>query len=162
MQVKKNFLLKKGGRAVAEWLVRLINVCLREGRVPSDWRDACIVPLYKGKGEKYVCSNFRGTSLLSVVGKMYGRVLIERIRSKTESVIGEEQCSFRSGRGCVDQVFAVRQIVEKYLGKGKDVFWAFMDLEKVYDRIDRGFVEGIKVVWSGWKAVKCGQKFLSE
>ncbi len=32
---------------------------------------------------------------------------------------------------------SVRQIVEKYLGKGKDVFWAFMDLEKAYDRIDR-------------------------
>ncbi len=64
-----------------------------------------------------MCSNFRGISLLSVVGKVYGRVLIERIRSKTESVIGEEQCGFRSGRGCVDQLFAVRQIVEKYLGK---------------------------------------------
>ncbi len=46
--------------------------------------------MYKGKGEKYVCSNFRGISLLSVVEKVYGRVLIERIRSKTESVIGEE------------------------------------------------------------------------
>jgi hypothetical protein len=130
-------LLKKGGRAVVEWLVRLMNVCFREGRVPTDWSDACIVPLYKGKGDKYVCSNFRGISLLSVVGKVYGRVLIERIRRETESVIGEEQCGFRSGRGCVDQVFAVRQVVEKYLEKGKDVFWAFMDLEKAYDRIDR-------------------------
>ncbi len=72
-----------------------------------------------------------------MVGKVYGRVLIERIRTKTESVVGEEQCGFRSGRGCVDQVFAVRQIVERNLGKGKDVFWAFMDLEIAYDRIDR-------------------------
>ncbi len=47
-------LLKKGGRAVEEWFVRLMNVCFREDRVPSDWMDACIVPLYKGKGEKYV------------------------------------------------------------------------------------------------------------
>ena len=35
------------------------------------------------------------------------------------------------------QVFAVRQVCEKYLANGKDVFWAFMDLEKVYDKIDR-------------------------
>ena len=40
-------------------------------------------------------------------------------------------------RGCMDQVFAVRQMVEKYLANGKDVFWKFMDLEKVYDTIDR-------------------------
>ena len=37
----------------------------------------------------------------------------------------------------MDQVFVVRQVCEKYLEKGKDVFWAFMDLEKAYDRLDR-------------------------
>ena len=31
----------------------------------------------------------------------------------------------------------VRQICEKYLGKGKDVYFAFLDLEKAYDRVDR-------------------------
>ena len=40
-------------------------------------------------------------------------------------------------RGCMDHVFAVRQVCEKYLANGKDVFWAFMDLEKGYDTIDR-------------------------
>ena len=47
------------------------------------------------------------------------------------------QCGFRQGRKFMDQVFAVRQVCEKYLSNGKDVFWAFMDLEKVYDTIDR-------------------------
>ena len=36
-----------------------------------------------------------------------------------------------------DQVFAVRQVCEKYLANGKDVFWTFMDLEKAFDTIDR-------------------------
>ena len=36
----------------------------------------------------------------------------------------------------MDQVFAVRQVCEKYLANGKDVFWAIMDLEKAYDTID--------------------------
>ena len=63
-----------------------------------DWRGACIVPLYKGKGDKCDCSNSRGSSLLSVVGKLYGRVQIERVRAGTECAIGEEQCGFRQGR----------------------------------------------------------------
>ena len=42
---------------------------------------------------------------------------------------------FRQGRGCMDQVFAIRQVCEKCLANEKDVFWAFMDLEKVYDTI---------------------------
>ena len=61
---------------------------------------------------------------------LYGRVLIKRVRVGTECAIGEEQCMFRQGGGCMDQVFAVRQVCEKYLANGKDVFWAFMDLEK--------------------------------
>ena len=52
---------------------------------------------------------------MSVAGKLYGRVPIKRVRARTECVIGEEQCMFRQGRGCMDQVFAVRQVFEKYL-----------------------------------------------
>ena len=36
----------------------------------------------------------------------------------------------------MDQVFAVRQVCEKYLANGKDVFWGFMDFETAYDTID--------------------------
>ena len=42
--------LKKGGMAVLEWLVRLLNLSFDMGVVPMDWRGACIVPLYKVKG----------------------------------------------------------------------------------------------------------------
>ena len=51
-----------------ELLVRLFNLSFDMGVVPMDWRGACIVPLYKGKGDKRECSNSRGISLSSVVG----------------------------------------------------------------------------------------------
>ena len=50
----------------------------------------------------------RGISLLSVVGKLYGKVSIKRVRAGTECAIGQEQCGFWQGRGCMDQVFAER------------------------------------------------------
>ena len=93
--------LKKGGMAVLKWLVRLLNLSFEMGVVPMDWRGACIVPLYKGKGDKCECSNSRGITLLSVVGKLFDRVLIKRVRAGTECAIGEEQCGFRQGRGCI-------------------------------------------------------------
>ena len=49
------------------------------GVVSIEWRSAGIAPLYKGKCDKKECSNSRGISLLLVVGKLYGRVLIKRI-----------------------------------------------------------------------------------
>ena len=110
---------------VLEWLVRLFNICFMLSIVSVDWVIACMVPLYKGKGDMYECGNFRGISPLSVVGKVYGRVLINRIRDKTENVIAEVQGDFRRGRGCTDLIFIVRQICEKYLGKGKDTYFPF-------------------------------------
>ena len=76
--------LKKGGMAVLEWLVRLLNLSFDMGVVPMGWRDACIVPLYKGKGNKCECTNSRGINMLSVVGKLFDRVLIKRVRAGTE------------------------------------------------------------------------------
>ena len=38
-------------------------------------------------------------SLLSVVGKIFGTVLINRVRAGTDCATGEEQCEFRQGRG---------------------------------------------------------------
>ena len=49
--------LEKGIMAVLKWLVRLLNVCFDMGVVPMDWRGACIVSLYKGKGDKCESSN---------------------------------------------------------------------------------------------------------
>ena len=72
---------KKGGMAVLEWLVRLLNSSFDMGVVAMDWRGAYIVPLYKVKSDKCECSNSRGISLFSVVGKLFDRVLIKRVRS---------------------------------------------------------------------------------
>ena len=66
-------------------------------------------------------------------------------------MIAEVQGGFRRSRGCTDQCFIVRQICEKYSGKGKDVYFAFLDLEKAYDRVDkRCSVECFEIKWNWW------------
>ena len=83
------------------------------------------MPLYKGKGEKGNCSNYRGISLLSVVGKLYAGILVERVRRVTEEMIGEEQGAFRSGRGCVYQIFTLKQMSEKMREKKEESVFGF-------------------------------------
>ena len=93
--------------------------------------------------------------MLSAVRKLFGRVVIKIVRAGTECAIGEEQCGFRQGRGCIDKVFAVRQVCEKYLTNGKDVFWGFADLEKAYDTIYRhGMWQMLRVYGVGGKLLK--------
>ena len=100
---------------------------------PKDWQRAVIVPFYKDKGDRLECKNYRAISLLSIPGKVYGTVLIERVSELTEGLIGEEQCGFRLERECVDQVFVIEEMSEKGIAKGESLFVAYMDLEKAHD-----------------------------
>ena len=75
-------------------------------------------------------SSFRGISLLSVVGKVYGKILVKRIREGTEGMICDEQGGFTRVRGCVDQIFAVRRVCGKYLVKVRKCFGPSCSWEK--------------------------------
>ena len=86
--------------------------------------------MYNGKGDQLEYKNNTGISLLSVTGKVYGRILIERVIEKSEGVTGEEQSGFRNGRSRADQIFVLRQVCEKMKENKKRVYVAVMDLEK--------------------------------
>src|SRR5678816_967964 len=79
--------IKSGGEIVIDWIWKLCSKAFMEGIVPRDWRRAVIVPLHMGKGDKGNCRNYRGISLLSVVGKTYNGILVERMRRVTEELI---------------------------------------------------------------------------
>ena len=94
-------ILKCGGECLLDWLRRVFNVSILEQKVPNDWMSAIIAPIFKGKGDRNECKNHRGIRLLSIPAKVYGKILIEKVRSLTGELIGKEQCGIRSGRGCV-------------------------------------------------------------
>ncbi|KAI3362903.1 hypothetical protein L3Q82_011500, partial [Scortum barcoo] len=58
------------------WLTHLCNIAWRLGTVPLEWQTGVVVPLFK-KGDRRVCSNYRGITLLSLPGKVYARGLWE-------------------------------------------------------------------------------------
>ena len=89
-------------------MTNLFNMIMEEKRLPVEWKKAIIVPIFKNKG-----SNYRGISLISVSSKVFMRVLLNRIKPKVEEGLREEQAGFRSGRSTVDQIFALRQVLEK-------------------------------------------------
>ena len=64
------------------------------GAVPRDWKDAVIVPIPK-KGDLKDCDNWRGISLLDVVGKVFARVIQERLQQLAEEILPDSQCGFR-------------------------------------------------------------------
>ena len=92
-------------------LLDLVHTAWRDKRVPKDWVDAVLVPIPK-KGDLSNCDNWRGISLLDVVGKV-GGILQDRLQQLAEEELPESQCRFCKGRECTDMIFVVCQLVEK-------------------------------------------------
>src|SRR6267154_628445 len=97
-----------------------------------------MVNVYKGKGNALECSSYRGIKLLEHVLKALERVIEARVRKMVK--LEEMQFGFSPEKGTTDAIFIVRQVQEKFLGKQKELWMAFVDLEKAFDRVPRDVV----------------------
>nr|VZI26698.1 unnamed protein product [Spirometra erinaceieuropaei] len=105
---------KHGGPLLMDHLTALYQEMWRQGEVPQDFKDAIIVHLYKRKGNRQVCDNHCGISLLNIAGKIFARILLNRLNNHLEQgLLPESQCGFRRHRGTTDMIFAARQLQEK-------------------------------------------------
>ena len=82
-------------------------------------RDANIVTLYKKKGDRGDCNNYCGISLLNIVGKLFTKVVLMKLRVLAERIYPVSQCGFRAQRATIDLIFSLRQLQEKCREQGK-------------------------------------------
>jgi hypothetical protein len=130
-------IIKCGKTSLLEPLHKLLCKCWEEGEVPQSMRDANIVTLYKNKGDRSDCNNYRGISLLSVVGKLFARIALNRLQKLADQVYPESQCGFRSKRSTIDMIFSLRQLQEKCREQHQPLYIAFIDLTKAFDLVSQ-------------------------
>ena len=125
--------LKHEKQTILQLLQELLCLCWEQGHIPQYMRDANIVTMYKNKGDRSDCNNYRGISLLSIVGKVSARVTLTRLQSLASQVYPESQHGFRAGRSTVDMIFSLRQLQEKCQEQQQPLFLAFVDPTKAFD-----------------------------
>lgn len=134
------------------WLCWLLNKIYEKEKIPDAWRCSDVVQIYKEKGDIQDCKNYRGIKLMSHTMKLYERIIERRVRGET--LVGDEQFGFMPGRSTTDAIFALRQLLEKYGEKQRELHLIFIDLEKAYDRVPR------QEVWASMRRKGASEKYV--
>ena len=128
-------ILKASSDVCSEMIADLTNSIIRDNTMSSEWNDSIIISLYKGKGEALDRGNYRGLKLTEHILKVIEHIIEDFIRNIVN--IDDVQFGFMPGRGTTDAIFIVRQIQEAYIRKNRNLFFAFVGLEKAFDRVPR-------------------------
>ncbi len=149
-------LFKYGGPHLKRELMKLICVIWEAERVPEDLKNATIIPLFKGKGNRQKVNNYRGISLLSAAGKILARILLNRLNAEIlNALVPEEQCGFRKQRSTIDLIFAMRQLQEKCRERNQPLYALFVDFTKAFDSVNR------QALWKILQKLGCPGKFIN-
>jgi hypothetical protein len=105
-------LIKTGGRTIRCAIHKLIVSIWNKKGLPEEWKESIIVPIHK-KGDKTGCNNYRGISLLPTTYKILSNILLLRLIPDAEEINVDHQCGFRRNRSTTDNIFCIRQILEK-------------------------------------------------
>ena len=71
-----NRILKEAIDSISEPLCKLFNKSLHQGKFPTQWKYANVIPIYKSK-ETFLPSNYRPVSLLSIISKVFERCVFK-------------------------------------------------------------------------------------
>ena len=127
-------LFKEGGEALNRLLHRLCLKIWETEEWPEDFCQSVFVTIPK-KGDVEKCENNRTIALICHASKILLKVISNRMKNKMDEEIAEEQTGFRRGRGTRDQIFNLKQIIEKYREFNKKLLVAFIDYKKAFDSV---------------------------
>ena len=84
-----------------------------------------------------MCQNYEVISLISVAYKLLEKIILKRLMQERDCRTRESQAGFRPGRGCVDQIFALHQVLELRHEFRQSTHVAFLDFSAAFDSVDR-------------------------
>ena len=90
-------------------LAKLFNKCLKESCFPDCWKVSLVVPVFKNVGERSTAKNYHPVSLLSVVSKVFEKLVNNRIVDHLEKcgLFSDFQYGFKSSLSTADLLTVV-------------------------------------------------------
>ena len=133
-----NEMLKYGGPATLDMLAGFVETLWTTEMVPGHWRAGDIVNIFK-KGDRKDPGNYKGITLLNVVGNLYTKVVDSRLSAwlDTHGRLHVCQAGFRSQRSCIDHVYSLSHIIQERTRQDLPTWLFFRDAAKAFDTVSR-------------------------
>ena len=129
-------ILKECSEEMAPKLKKLFRNSIDNGEVPSQWKEAHIVPIHKG-GSKAIMANFRPIALTSAICKVLEKIVCAAIMSflVRNNLISSQQHGFVRGRSCQTNIMMCLERWTRILDEGKSVDVTYFDYAKAFDKV---------------------------
>ena len=118
-------------------LAKLFNNCLKESCFPDCWKVSSVVPVFKNVGERTTAKNYHPVSLLSVVSKVFEKLVNSRIVDHLEKcgLFSDFQYGFRSSRSTADLLTVVSDRIARAFNRSGATRAVALDISKTFDRV---------------------------
>ena len=138
---------------IAPWMNRLIILSFEENRFPDpqdpnllSWKCACIVPIYKGKGDKTEMSSYRPVALLPILSKVLESIMVQQMyeqfernipvgRNLFKRLLTDRQYGYRSRMSCSSNIVQLLDDVLQDCQNGDEAAFCMADLSVPFDTV---------------------------
>ena len=118
-------------------LTIIINMSIRLNSVPNIWKQANVIPLFKG-GDMDIFGNFRPISVLPIMAKILERITYDMIfdHFTINQLFSQHQSGFKPGHSTQDVLLHLCDDWEKAMDKKLVTGVVFLDMKKAFDCVD--------------------------
>ena len=123
-------------RKLLSKLANLFNLSLEEGKVPSEWKEANITPLFKN-GSRNKPENYRSVSLTSVVCKLLETFIRDHMVEflVKHKLINTSQHGFLKATSCLTNLLRFFEEITKWVDDRSPVDVVYLDFQKAFDKV---------------------------
>ena len=118
-------------------LAKLFNKCLKESCFPHCWKVSLVVAVFKNVVERSTAKSYCPVSLLSVVSKVFEKLVNNRIVDHLEKygLFSDFQYGFRSSRSTADLPTVMSNRIARAFNKSGATRVVALDISKAFDRV---------------------------
>lgn len=130
----QNLMIKNLPDCIIRIITEIINKCISLKYFPTSWKHASIILIPKPGKDSSIPSNHRPISLLSVLGKIYEKIIYARLKPYL-SFLPKEQYGFRENLSTVKQLLRITEFISNAFYKNQTCAMLMIDVAKAFDRV---------------------------